>query len=155
MYSPGSIDGIWCRNFADYVPADLDSLIQKDLKVYHLYVEKQSSTRARAKASVKKSMARFFRRKMEPEPQVVPPVLNKKRKEHKKEGQKGKTKREGEKIQDDLKSKPNSEKSEIEEKLKKLKALVKDQDELVVGLRVYTHKDCVAVVVGRLKTDLW
>ena len=51
---------------------------------------------------------------MEPEPQVMPPVPNKKRKEHKKEGQKGKTKREGKKIQDDLKSKPNSEKSEIE-----------------------------------------
>lgn len=45
-------------------------------------------------------------------------------------------------------------KPEVEEKLKKLKTLVKDQDELVVGLRVYTHKDCAAVVVGRLKTDI-
>ena len=87
----------------------------------------------------------------------MPPVLKKKLKEHRKEGQnerKGKKKREGEKIQDDLKSKPDSEKSEIEEKMKKLKALMKDQDELVVGLRIYPHKDCAAVV-GRLKTDLW
>lgn len=139
-------------NFADYVPADLNSLIQKDLKFYHVYAEKQSSARARAKASVKKSVARFFRRKTEPEPQVMPPVPKQKRKKHKTEGQKkrkGNKKQEGEKIQDDLESKP-----EVEEKLKKLKTLVKDQDELVVGLRVYTHKDCAAVVVGRLKTDI-
>lgn len=82
----------------------------------------------------------------------MPPVPKQKRKKHKTEGQKkrkGNKKQEGEKIQDDLESKP-----EVEEKLKKLKTLVKDQDELVVGLRVYTHKDCAAVVVGRLKTDI-
>lgn len=87
----------------------------------------------------------------------MPPVPKKKPKEHKKEGptkRKGKKRREGEKIQDDSAAKANSEKSEVEEKLKKIKALVKDQDELVVGLRVYTHKHCPAVVVGRLKSDL-
>lgn len=87
----------------------------------------------------------------------MPPVPKQKRKKHKTEGQKkrkGNKKQEGEKIQDDLESKPDSKKTEVEEKLKKLKALVKDQDELVVGLRVYTHKDCAAVVVGRLKTDI-
>jgi len=146
------------RNFADYVPADLDSLIQKDLKDYHAHVEKQSSTQARAKASVKKSVSRFFRKKDSgPESQVMPPIPKKKREEQKKreEGKKEEDRKKGEKKQDESKS--TSEKSNDEDKFKRanqLKTLVKDKDELVVGLRVYTHKDCAAVVVGRLKSDL-
>jgi len=151
------------RNLADYVPADLGSLIHKDLKDYHAHVEKQSSTQARAKASVKKSVSRFFRKKdSEPESQVMPPIPKKKQEDQKKqeqkkreEGKKEEERKKGEKKQDESKS--TSEKSKDEDKFKRanqLKTLVKDKDELVVGLRVYTHKDCAAVVVGRLKSDL-
>ena len=34
-----------------------------------------------------------------------------------------------------------------------LLTLVTDQDEVIVGLKVYTHKECPAVVYGRLRSD--
>ena len=34
-----------------------------------------------------------------------------------------------------------------------LMTLVTDQDEVIVGLKVYTHKECPAVVYGRLRSD--
>ena len=36
-----------------------------------------------------------------------------------------------------------------------LRTLVTDQDEVVVGLKVYTHKECPAVVYGRLRSDFY
>ncbi|KIK02387.1 hypothetical protein K443DRAFT_677628 [Laccaria amethystina LaAM-08-1] len=122
--------------FTAFVPTDLDSVIQRDLQEYYAYLERQSNAKARANSDIKKKISKVLNRNKkppQPEPEGVHPLP-------KRENQQ----QADERDYDDDSNDPREA---------QLMTLVTDQDEVIVGLKVYTHKECPAVVYGRLRSD--
>ncbi|EDR03798.1 uncharacterized protein LACBIDRAFT_306873 [Laccaria bicolor S238N-H82] len=118
-------------DFAAFVPTDLDSLIQRDLQEYYAYLESQSKAQARSNSDIKKKIAKVLNRnKKQPQPEP--------------EGVHRENPSQADEWDDD-------------DFDYELMTLMTDQpeDEVVVGLKVYTHKGCPAVVFGRLRSDFY
>ena len=110
----------------------MDSLIQRDLQEYYAYLERQSKAQARTNSDIKKKISKVLNRnKKEPQPQP--------------EGVHPLPKREHQQQADEWYDDDDDQ----------LMTLVGDwqPDEVIVGLKVYTHKECPAVVYGRLRSD--
>lgn len=127
-------------NFAPFVPTDLDSLIQRDLQEYYAYLERQAKAQARSNSDIKKKIAKVLNRNKkqpQPEPEGVHPL----------------PKRDHQQQADEWRDDDSDDDSDNGPGQAQLMTLVTDQDEVIVGLKVYTHKECPATVFGRLRSD--
>ena len=114
----------------------MDSLIQRDLQEYYAYLERQSKAQARTNSDIKKKISKVLNRNKkqpQPEPEGVHPLPKREHQQQADEWDDG----------DD----------DNDPREAQLMTLVTDQDEVIVGLKVYTHKECPAVVYGRLRSD--